>query len=135
MNGIKEFTKCVPLGQVGISANANMVLTEYDVRTALNRHILGDWGDASNNDWKSNDRALKNDERIISSYTGIYGDKFWIITEADRAYTTVMIPDARPAIVATAVGQGVVESTLVIHAATTIWIVTAGIPARRTSGF
>lgn len=59
------------------------------------RHIGGDWGDDLDaQDSASNDRAVRNgDERILSSYTLPEGTKVWIITEADRSSTTLLLPD------------------------------------------
>ena len=59
---------------------------------ALERHKRCDWGGVSEADWKANDRALKNAERLLSSYCAENGTKFWIITEGDRSYTTVLLP-------------------------------------------
>lgn len=81
------------LGRMVVTANANNVLAAEDISTALDRHKSGDWGEVCQSDWKANDNAIKDGDRILSSYTGSAGDKFWIITEADRSYTTVLMPD------------------------------------------
>lgn len=81
------------LGRMVVTANANNVLAAEDISTALDRHKSGDWGEVCESDWKANDNAIKDGDRILSSYTGSAGDKFWIITEADRSYTTVLMPD------------------------------------------
>ena len=47
----------------------------------------------SEDDWKENDNAVKNGERVLSSYRAPDGTKFWIITEWDRSYTTVLLPE------------------------------------------
>jgi hypothetical protein len=67
-------------------------LTDEDVDIALARHQSGDWGEVCESDWKTNDDAIKNGFRVLSVYTGADDDKFWIITEADRSYTTVLMP-------------------------------------------
>ena len=65
---------------------------------AIERHLNGDWGDVCDSDKRANDRALKNGSRLLSVYhTPALGDKkkeikFWIITEADRSATTVLLP-------------------------------------------
>ena len=82
-----------PLGRMVITANASNILTDDEINTALSRHKSGDWGEVSDTDWKSNDNALKNGHRILSSYTSAGGDKFWIITEWDGSSTTVMLPE------------------------------------------
>lgn len=82
-----------PLGRTVVTANANSVLAAEDISVALNRHGCGDWGEVCDSDWKANDYAIKDGERILSVYNSSGGDKFWIITEADRSYTTVLMPD------------------------------------------
>jgi hypothetical protein len=82
-----------PLGRVVVTANANNILAVEDIRAALDRHKLCDWGEVSEPDRRANDNAIKCGDRVLSEYTGIGGDKFWIITEADRSYTTVLMPD------------------------------------------
>ncbi len=83
----------VPLGRVVITPNAQGILSGMDINTALSRHQSGDWGKVSKADWQANDNALKSGERILSSYTDAGGKTFWIITEADRSHTTVLMPD------------------------------------------
>lgn len=55
----------------------------------LKRHLSGDWGDVE--DQKVNDRAIHNGGRIISSYT-LEGKSLWVLTEADRSCTTLLLP-------------------------------------------
>lgn len=62
------------------------------VAYALKRHMTCDWGEVCQEDKEANDLALANGERILSAYT-IDGVKIWIITEWDRSYTTVLLPE------------------------------------------
>jgi hypothetical protein len=58
----------------------------------LARHATGDWGDLDEQDREENELSLKHGWRIVSSY--IVGEKtVWIITEADRSVTTILLPD------------------------------------------
>lgn len=59
---------------------------------ALNRHLKGDWGDLDDEDKAANDRALEDGTRLFSSYN-LPGGKIWIITEADRSATTILLPE------------------------------------------
>lgn len=59
----------------------------------LGRHARGDWGDVDAEDRKTNDDAVKYGARILSVYTTKSGTKIWIITEADRSATTILLPD------------------------------------------
>ena len=59
----------------------------------LDRHIGGDWGDVDDEDKQANDQALIDGARLLSAYHLNDGTKIWIITEADRSSTTVLLPD------------------------------------------
>ena len=82
-----------PLGQTVITANAKAVLPELDVVLALQRHQNGDWGDVDCHDRQMNEDGLRNGDRLFSVYHTTGGLKFWIITEWDRAVTTVLLPE------------------------------------------
>ena len=58
----------------------------------LSRHIAGDWGDICPEDRGLNEVALAARARILSVYTLKTGVKVWIITEADRASTCILLP-------------------------------------------
>ncbi len=81
-----------PLGQVAITANASMRLATEEVLTALHRHASGDWGDLCPEDALANDAGLHHGGRLFSAY-GSGRHRFWIITEADRSVTTVLLPE------------------------------------------
>jgi hypothetical protein len=55
------------------------------------RHHCGDWGEICDEDRELNDAALKDGSRLLSAYT-VCKDKLWIITEADRSSTTLLLP-------------------------------------------
>jgi hypothetical protein len=63
------------------------------VQKALRRHACGDWGDLSAEDRQENDLSAREGFRLLSAYTDSTGTKFWIITEADRSATTVLLPE------------------------------------------
>jgi hypothetical protein len=58
----------------------------------LTRHANGDWGDLDEHDRRENEISLKNGLRILSSYTLGNGEKIWVITEADRSSTCLLLP-------------------------------------------
>lgn len=63
------------------------------VQLSVTRHLAGDWGDLCDEDRVANEQALAEGGRLFSSYT-LEGDhKIWIITEWDRAVTTVLLPE------------------------------------------
>ena len=59
----------------------------------LRRHECQDWGNVGADDWARNDEALRVGNRIVSSYRLKNGETIWIITEADRSVTTLLLPD------------------------------------------
>ena len=82
-----------PLGQVVITANAKGALDARDVDQGLSRHRSGDWGDVCATDARENELSLRDGLRLFSVYHAGDGTKFWIITEADRSITTILLPD------------------------------------------
>ena len=85
--------KKVPLGRVVITPGALAALEPGAAPEALKRHAAGDWGEVGREDWKLNDESIRDGDRILSAYTDAKGTKFWIITEADRSVTTILLPD------------------------------------------
>lgn len=81
-----------PLGQLAITANASLRLSTEEVVTALKRHASGDWGDLCPEDTLANDTSLDQGGRLFSAY-GWGENRMWIITEADRSVTTVLLPE------------------------------------------
>jgi hypothetical protein len=59
----------------------------------LVRHIAGDWGELDEHDVRENELSLLHGWRILSCYRLSDGTKMWIITEADRSVTTVLLPE------------------------------------------
>ena len=82
-----------PLGRIVATPDALEELSQTDILTALRRHASGDWGDCDEHDRGENDLSLKEGFRIFSVYHSARGKKFWIITEADRSATTVLLPE------------------------------------------
>ena len=59
----------------------------------LNRHLRCDWGDVDAEDRQANEDALLRGGRIFSVYHTRTRVKLWVITEADRSATTILLPD------------------------------------------
>ena len=59
----------------------------------LARHLSGDWGDLGEEDRQANDDAIAQGARILSAYQLDTGVKIWIITEADRSSTCILLPE------------------------------------------
>jgi hypothetical protein len=58
----------------------------------LSRHCHGDWGDLTDDDKQANIEALAGGTRILSAYHLMDRTKIWIITEADRSSTCILLP-------------------------------------------
>lgn len=80
------------LGQLLATPGALEAVPTRELADALERHAQCDWGDLDPEDRQANDRALREGTRLLSAYTTTAGVKFWIITEADRSATTVLLP-------------------------------------------
>ena len=81
------------LGRLVITRAAMETLSQDDVLKALVRHARGDWGSLHGSDWKQNDDAVENGDRILSQYQAQDGTRFCLITECDRSATTILLPE------------------------------------------
>jgi hypothetical protein len=98
-----EGTPLFKLGRIVVTPAALGWLERFavDVFALLQRHQCGDWGLVCEEDSKANDRAVAHGARVLSSYAidpsqpsrGHGDNTLWIITEADRSATTVLLPD------------------------------------------
>ena len=84
-----------PPGQIVATPGALRLLeeTRKSPLDFLSRHLRGDWGDLSQKDKIENELSLKKGFRLMSSYPITDRAKLWIITEADRAVTTLLLPE------------------------------------------
>ncbi|KPK37450.1 MAG: hypothetical protein AMJ65_14540 [Phycisphaerae bacterium SG8_4] len=92
--GFKGKRPLFSLGHLAATTGA-LELLQKDADLAallIKRHELGDWGDVDSEDWATNNRSLKLGGRIVSSYKLLGAGTLWIITEADRSCTTLLLP-------------------------------------------
>lgn len=84
-----------PLGQVVATPGALEALQDASQEAVefLRRHVVGDWGEVPPEDAQENELSVKQGFRILSAYTLNTSVKIWIITEADRSATTLLLPD------------------------------------------
>jgi len=80
------------VGQLGITPGAQESIPMNEVQVALRRHASGDWGKVCDEDKSQNEWALRNAARLMSVYESVSSETFWIITEADRSSTTILLP-------------------------------------------
>ena len=86
----------VELGQLVATPGALEALEAASVTPIefLVRHRRGDWGEISKEDRAENELSLQEGFRLLSAYTlPQTGAKLWIITEADRSLTTMLLPE------------------------------------------
>ncbi len=84
--------RSIELGAVVATPGALEVLYPEEALVLLRRHASGDWGEVDGHDQRANKQALKDGTRILSAYTLPGGEKVWIITEADRSSTCLLLP-------------------------------------------
>lgn len=84
-----------PLGQVVATPGALEILdrTAINAMDLIQRHQSGDWGNVPPGDAEENDKSVTNGWRILSSYAISDDQNIWIITEADRSVTTLLLPE------------------------------------------
>ena len=83
-----------PLGQVVATPGALSALEKAEQLPAefLDRHVNGDWGRVPDEDKQENEFSVEHGFRILSAYTTSAGDRVWVLTEADRSTTTILLP-------------------------------------------
>ena len=82
------------LGRIVATPGALQALEKAGMSTVplLARHQSGDWGQLDAEDWRANEEAIEHGWRVFSSYE-VGSAKVWIITEADRSVTTILLPE------------------------------------------
>jgi hypothetical protein len=83
-----------PLGQTVATPGALEALEQagQDPAALLARHQSGDWGDLDAEDKQENELSLKQGFRLLSAYHLTTGTKVWVISEADRSATAILLP-------------------------------------------
>lgn len=86
--------KALPLGHIVATPGALELLSKAGEEpfNLLVRHRSGDWGELDAQDRRENERSVENGWRVLSSYP-VDKEKVWIITEADRSATTILLPE------------------------------------------
>jgi hypothetical protein len=84
-----------PLGQIVATPGALAALerAKQPAASFLDRHAIGDWGELDPADIAENDFSMAHQFRVLSSYQTDAGERLWVITEADRSVTTLLLPE------------------------------------------
>ena len=98
MSETSPFLGGVPLFPLGETVATPSALAALDLagiapEALLARHERGDWGDLSGHDRQMNGQALSSGGRLLSAYVLPNDTRVWIVTEADRSVTTLLLPD------------------------------------------
>ena len=75
-------------GALALLERVNKSPLEY-----ISRHLRGDWGDLDPEDKTENELSVKYGFRLLSSYQVTGDENLWVITEADRSVTTLLLPE------------------------------------------
>jgi len=83
-----------PLGRLYATPGALEALSEagQEASEFLHRHQHGDWGNLGDEDKQENEFSVDKRLRIFSAYLTAKGERLWVITEADRSVTTLLLP-------------------------------------------
>lgn len=81
------------LGEVVITPGAALRVPAQDIIVAVQKHARGDWGELDFEDSQLNDLRLQEGGPIASIFRASNGVKFYVLTESDRATTTVVLPE------------------------------------------
>ena len=93
MNAEARPGKLFALGELAATPGALALLERADLPgyDLLMRHVAGDFGELCAEDVAANERAVVEGARIFSAYI-VAGERLWVITEADRSVTTLLLP-------------------------------------------
>ncbi len=82
------------LGTVVTTPRARLAFSGPYLASCVARHASGDWGDLTEEDLRSNDLALEEGAWLFSFYRHPEdGRGLYVITEADRSMTTILLPE------------------------------------------
>ena len=83
-----------PLGQILLTPGAIETLSESGQmpHEFLSRHARLEQGELSGEDHRENLYSVDKRLRIFSAFKTAQGVKLWVITEADRSATTILLP-------------------------------------------
>ncbi len=95
MTGMNRLFPRFSLGRIVATPGALRALEEANQSPFefLARYQAGDWGEICEEDRRENEFSVRKGFRILSAYRTRNNTKIWIITEADRSVTTLLLPD------------------------------------------
>lgn len=88
-----DTSKRFSLGRVVGTPGALAAASNAEIAAFIRRHWSEDWGDVCDEDKRTNDDAVADGARLLSEYRTTDGARVWVITEADRSVTTLLLPE------------------------------------------
>jgi hypothetical protein len=82
-----------PLSEICVTANILSKVEPEDIMSALGRHMKADWGELDKDGRTENEQRLNNGGPLASIFRSARGVEFYILTEADRSVTTILLPE------------------------------------------
>ena len=91
---MSQTQRTFPLGRIVATPGALAALEAagQPPQEFLARHMCRDWGDVAEEDRQENELSLREGFRVLSAYHTRLGEKLWVITEADRSTSTILLP-------------------------------------------
>ena len=91
---MSQTVQLFPLGHIVATPGALEALEQagQSAHELLTKHAHGQWGELSDDDWRENNFAVTRPLRLLSAYHLTTGEKVWILTDADRSATTLLLP-------------------------------------------
>jgi hypothetical protein len=91
---MSQTVQLFPLGQIVATPGALAALEQagQSPHEFLTKHVHGDWGEIDEDDKRENELSLRAGFRLLSAYQLCTGERLWIISEADRSATTLLLP-------------------------------------------
>jgi hypothetical protein len=86
-------TMLFDLGAIRITDGAAAALGVDEAVVMVRRHLTGDWGEMDAHDRRVNREAAHDGNRVVSQYRAASGALIWVVTEADRSATTLLLPE------------------------------------------
>ena len=83
-----------PLGRLFLTQGAIEALEDagQQPQEFINRHAQLEQGELCDDDHRENIYSVDKPLRIFSAFKTVRGEKLWVITEADRSATTILLP-------------------------------------------
>ncbi len=87
------FTQKVLLGDVSVTEAVEAELSEGEIRFAIQRHAVGDWGAVDGQGAEMNHLAQYEGRPVRSVFISGTGRQYWVTTDRNHSRTHLMFPE------------------------------------------